>query len=72
MAFTRFFTTDIGDDKSEKLQEPGITMLFASGIHLSSTLPIKLFHVADALCKKFCLVSSVLHLGISIIWLVDL
>ena len=69
---TRFLTIDIGDDKSDHPLEPGITMLFESGVHLSSTLSIKLFHKLDALYTKLYSWSLELVLGIIITRLVAL
>ena len=49
--------------KSELLEEPGTMILFACGVHVSSTFLIVLFHMRELLYTKFCLVISRLNFG---------
>ena len=49
--------------KSELLEELGIMILFACGMHVSSTFLIVLFHIRELLYTKFCLVISRLNFG---------
>ena len=69
---TRDFIIDMGVDKSENLLDPGIIILLSLGLHLSNTLPIKLFHVVEAIWTKLWWERSSLDLGILITELCDL